>query len=444
MSPDTRERDERLRRQLAAELHAARDRTLALVDELDDDVLHGQHVDFMSPVVWDVGHVGNFEELWLVRQLTGRPADDPDLDQLYNPFENPRWTRGDLPILPRDRALPYLAEVRDEVLAVLRGVDLSDPDRPLTRDGYVHRMLVSHESQHQETILQALGMREDLAPLSFAAPRPRPARAVDDEDRVLVPAGEVTVGTDDLDWTYDNERPAHRRHVAAFAIDRFPVTNRRYAAFVADGGYRREELWGERGRAWLTEHGHDRPQGWLADGRGGWEVQRLGHRITLDPAEPVQHISWFEADAFCRWAGGRLPTEHEWEKAARWDPAAGRPRRYPWGDEPVTSERANVGLRYAAPTPVGSYPRGASAYGVEQLAGDVYEWTSSGFDPYPGFRAFPYPEYSEVFFGGDWKVLRGSSWAIGDPMARATYRNWDHPYRRQLMAGVRVAYDVEA
>jgi iron(II)-dependent oxidoreductase len=436
---------EHLRSELAGELTAARRRTLALLEQLDDAVVHDQPVPFMSPLVWDLGHIGNFEELWLLRELVGRAPHDPALDQLYNPFENPRWVRGDLPVLPRDEALPYLGEVRHEVLSVLAGLDVGDPDQPLLRDGYVHRMLASHESQHQETILQALGMRQDLAPYPLLGPagrRPRGARDVDDEARVTVPAGPATLGTDGLVWTYDNERPAHTVHVPTFAVEVHPVTTRRYGDFVADGGYDRPELWSAEGWTWVVEEGHRAPQGWMTDPAGGRRVRRFGHLLPLDPREPVQHVSFHEAEAFCRWAGGRLPTEAEWEKAAGWDPGAGRARRYPWGDAPPSSDRANVGLRRLHPLPVGSFPAGASAYGVEGLAGDVYEWTSSPFVGYPGFRAFPYPEYSEVFFGGDWRVLRGSSWAIAAPLARVTYRNWDHPYRRQLMAGVRVAYDV--
>ncbi|MFP5308495.1 MAG: ergothioneine biosynthesis protein EgtB [Actinomycetes bacterium] len=436
--------DRARRRELADLLERARRRTLALVAPLDDETVHGQHVDFMSPLVWDVGHVGNFEELWLVRRLTGRPADDPARDELYNPFEQPRWVRGELPLPPREETLAYLTEVRAEVLEVLHGLEL-DPSDPLLADGFVHLMLAGHESQHQETMLQALGLRDDLdgyTPAGVGDDR-RPAREVDDTERVLVPGGPTTIGTDARAWTYDNERPTHVVDVATFAIDRFPVTCRRWAAFVDDGGYRRPELWSARGRAWLEDEGHVAPQGWLPDARGGWLLRRFGRVAPLDPREPVQHVSFFEAEAFATWAGARLPTEHEWERAARFDPARPlEPRTFPWGDAQPSEERANVGLRHLGPQPVGSYPAGASALGVEQLAGDVYEWTTSSFEGYPGFEAFPYPEYSEVFFGGDYRVLRGSSWAIGVPFARATYRNWDHPYRRQLMAGVRLAHDV--
>ncbi len=432
-----------IRRTLAAHLEGARQHTRALLAPLSDDHVHGQVVDHLSPLVWDVGHIGNVEELWLLRHLEGRAPADTALDQLYNAFDQPRPVRGSLPLLPRVEALAYLDEVRGEVLACLDRLDVRSDD-PHLADGAVHRMIVQHEQQHQETMLQAIGIRPELAYAPAAPSRAQwRRRPVDDTDRVAVPGGTVTIGTDGRRWTYDNERPAHRVEIAPFALDRFPVTTRRYAAFVADRGYDRPELWSERGRAWLAETGHRAPQGWERGADGQWWLRRFGFPQPLDPMEPVQHVSWFEADAFARWAGGRLPTEHEWEAAAAWDPSSGTARRYPWGNAPPTPERANVGQVRFGPAPVGSLPAGASALGVEQLAGDVYEWTSSPFLGYPGFAAFPYREYSEVFFGGDYRVLRGSSWAIGAPMARCTYRNWDHPYRRQIMAGVRVAYDVE-
>jgi iron(II)-dependent oxidoreductase len=425
---------------LAGHLIRTRRATEALVAPLSDDDVHRQVVDHLSPLAWDLGHIGNVEEQWLLRRLGGRAPADATLDRLYDPFEQPRAVRGNLRLLPRRDALAYFHEVRGEVLAGLDRLDLRSDD-PHRADGAVHRMVVQHEQQHLETMLQAIGLRTEL-PYTPATPDGRPTRRrqVDDEDRVAVPGAIVTIGTDERGWTHDNERPAHRVEVAPFVIDRFPVTTRRYAGFVADGGYDRPELWTRRGWSWLAETGHRGPQGWERARDGEWRVRRFGFLQPLDPAEPVQHVSWFEADAFARWAGGRLPTEHEWEVAAAWDPATGRTRRFPWGDAPPTRDRANVGRIRFGPAPVGSLPAGASAVGVEQLAGDVYEWTSSPFVGYPGFEAFPYREYSEVHFGGDYRVLRGSSWAIGESMARCTYRNWDHPYRRQIMAGVRVAY----
>jgi iron(II)-dependent oxidoreductase len=448
-SPSTAPTDPHaLRRQLARDLGTVRRRLDHLVSSLDDDTMHRQHDPIMSPLVWDVGHVGNFEELWLLRELDGRPAHDPGLDHVYNPFENPRWVRAGLAILPRAEAGAYLAAVRAEALEVLRTVELG-PDRPLLADGYVYRMIVQHEAQHQETMLQTLDLRgadprAGAAPYSLAAAGRLPAlaRPVDDTERVVVEGGAFRMGTDDRSRAYDNERPSHTVDVPTFAIDRFPVTARRFAAFVDAGGYDRAELWSQEGRAWLQETGEQAPQGWVREPGGGWRVRRFGHLQPLDPREPVQHVCFFEAEAFARWSGGRLPTEAEWEKAAAWDPAARRGRTYPWGEVPPGPERANLDQAAFGPAPVGSFPAGASAYGVEQLLGDVYEWTTSPFTGYPGYSTFPYPEYSEVFFDDGYRVLRGASWATAGWVARSTFRNWDHPRRRQIFAGLRLAWDL--
>ena len=429
-----------LKQRIAARLDANRRETFRLLDPLDDDAVHRQDDPIMSPLVWDLGHVGNYEELWLLRTLGDTSFADDRLDQIYDAFDNPRWTRSQLPLLPRDDATRYIGEVRAAVRRTLRTLEL-DPAVPLLADGFVYNLVEQHEAQHQETMLQALDLRRVPEAYAPAAARRLPVhRDIDDTARVLVPAGPFQLGTDDAAGTYDNERPAHRMDLDAFAIDVHPVTCRRYAAFIADGGYDRPELWSERGWQWRDETDHRAPQGWELDGGGQWRVRRFGYLELLDPRTPVEHVSFFEAEAFATWAGGRLPTEPEWEKAAAHDPASGSARCYPWGDAPLTPARANVDRRMWGPAPVGSYPAGASAYGVQQLLGDVHEWTSSSFEPYPGYATFPYPEYSEVFFGGDYRVLRGGSWASRAPVIRTTFRNWDHPYRRQIFAGLRLAW----
>jgi iron(II)-dependent oxidoreductase len=249
------------------------------------------------------------------------------------------------------------------------------------------------------------------------------------------------MGTDLEAWAYDNERPAHEATVAPFHLDAVPVTCGSYAAFVADGGYRDRRWWSDAGWAWRTEAGLAHPEFWRADG-DGWTVLHFGSHRPLLADEPVAHVCWYEADAYARWAGKRLPTEHEWEFAASWGPD-GRKCRWPWGDEPPDAERANLGQRHDRPAPVGSYPAGVSRWGVHQLVGDVWEWTASAFGPYPGFRSFPYREYSEVFFGSEHKVLRGGSWATSPLALRSTFRNWDYPIRRQIFAGFRCARDAE-
>ncbi len=397
----------------------------------------------MSPLVWDMGHIANFEEFWLLRELDGRPAHDEQRDAMYNPFDNPRWVRGDLPLLDREEATEYLKDVRHEVDLVLDRADLVEGPT-LAKGGYVFEMTIQHEAQHQETILQALNLREDLDPYQLAfARRLATPRAVVDTEQILIDGGPFSMGTDDHVSAYDNERPSHTVHVDAFRIDRFPVTNRRFAEFVQHGGYDRAEYWSSEGWEWRTSVDHRAPQGWHPDGGGGWTQRMLGTVRPLDPAEPVIHISFWEAEAFATFEGGRLPTEYEWEKAASAEPDTDRTRKYPWGNSRPTVQRANIGQHGWGPAPVGSYPLGASAFGVEQLIGDVYEWTSTRFLPYPGYATFPYPEYSEVFFDDEnFRVLRGASWATAPSVARNTFRNWDYRQRRQILSGVRLAWDL--
>jgi gamma-glutamyl hercynylcysteine S-oxide synthase len=319
---------------------------------------------------------------------------------------------------------------------VLEEIEL-DPDDPLLRDAFVYGLIVQHEYQHQETILATLQLRE--APYPFED-EPLPPRSPTDEPEVFVAGGPFVMGTDGEPWSYDNERRAHERELPPFWIDTLPVTNAAYLEFVDAGGYAERTHWSEEGWTWRREAGLEHPEFWERD-RSGWTRMRFGRRETLPGAEPVQHVCWFEADAFARWAGKRLPTEAEWEKAATWDPA-GEKRRYPWGDEGPREEHANLGRRRFGPAPAGSFPEGSSAWGCQQLLGDVWEWTSSDFTPYPGFEAFPYREYSEVFFGSEYKVLRGGSWATHPVVARGTFRNWDYPIRRQIFAGFRCARDA--
>jgi iron(II)-dependent oxidoreductase len=303
-------------------------------------------------------------------------------------------------------------------------------------------MVAQHEQQHDETMLITHQLRQ--GPAALHAPEPPAPDAADAASlpaEVFVPAGPFTMGTSTEPWALDNERPAHQRLVQAFHIDTVPVTNGAYTAFIEDGGYTDERWWAPQGWAQIREHGIGAPLFWRREG-GQWLRRRFGTVETLPDDEPVLHVSFYEADAYARWAGRRLPTEEEWEKAARHDPATGRSRRYPWGDAEPTPEHANLGQRHLRPARAGSYPAGASPLGVRQLIGDVWEWTSSDFLPYPGFTVFPYPEYSEVFFGGDYKILRGGSFAVDEVACRGTFRNWDLPVRRQIFSGFRTARDA--
>jgi gamma-glutamyl hercynylcysteine S-oxide synthase len=390
----------------------ARERTLALVAPLSDADVESQHTEIMSPLVWDLAHIAAYEELWLVHRHAGEPLSRPELAAMYDAFETPRQVRGDLPLLNRAEALEYLESVRERV-----------PDE----DSFLHELVVRHEDQHQETMLQAIELaRLQSAPAVPRAPRPPAPGGHSGFESVLVAAGSCEIGAPDHRFAYDNERPRHRVELAAFRIGRTPITNATFLSFVEGGGYERRPWWSDEAWAWKEEYDITHPQGWDR-GPTGWRRWTMDGWQPLDPDEPVVHVSWFEADALARAHGARLPTEFEWEKAATWNQEAGP---------------GNLDQGLLGPAPVGAYPEAAAGCGALGMLGDVWEWTASDFRGYDGFVAHPYREYSEVFFGDEYKVLRGGSWATRARVATPTFRNWDLPQRRQIFAGVRLAWDA--
>jgi gamma-glutamyl hercynylcysteine S-oxide synthase len=417
-------------RALAA-LEDARERTLALVAPFGDERLEQVHSTLMSPLVWDLGHIAAFEDLWVVHRYGGRPMLREDLADVYDAFETPRADRGDLPFLRPAAARDYLEAVREQTREVLEQHGIGD--------GIIAELVLRHEHQHNETMLQTIQLAQLPGLPAQAGPSPIPG-APTGLELVEVPGGPCTLGAAATGFAYDNERPRHHTDVRGYLIGRTPITNATYLTFVEGGGYERREWWSDEGWSWKEDYDITRPQGWTADLRSEW---RLSGWEPLHPDRPVVHISWFEADAFARAHGARLPTEAEWEKAATWDQEHGTARPYPWGDEtPVPGVHANLDTVAGGPVPVGTLQNGASSYGCLGMIGDVWEWTASDFTGYPGFSPFPYREYSEVFFGAGYKVLRGSSWATRPRVAAATFRNWDFPQRRQIFAGMRLASDL--
>jgi dimethylhistidine N-methyltransferase len=370
---------------VAADLAAARAATFALLDPFSDEELARQWSSLQSPLVWDLAHIGHFEDLWIGQRVGGLAPALAEGDDLYDAFSHERSSRGGLPLLDPGTARDFLARVRERTLSVLASVDLEAGD-PLVAGGFVFGLVLQHERQHGETMLQTIA----LAGLRHPGGAPRPVAG---SGEAFVPAGSFELGSDHP-WAYDNERPLQQAELPAFRIDAAPVTTGEWLEFMADGGYGQRELWTDGGWAWREEEAADAPLGWE-----GGTVRRFGREEPLDPDAPVEHVSFHEAEAFARWAGKRLPTEREWEKAAK--------------------------------------------AGLLRGVGEVWEWTSSPFLGYPGFRAFPYAEYSEVFFGDEYRVLRGGSWATHASVARTSFRNWDFPIRRQIFAGVRLARDAE-
>jgi gamma-glutamyl hercynylcysteine S-oxide synthase len=413
------------------DLVSARARTLQLTD-LDEPTLMAQHDPLMSPLVWDLAHVGQQEELWLLRG--GNPARPgmlaPEVDSLYDAFKHRRAERPSLPLLPPVEARAFNYEVRGRVLDLL--------ERTPEEDLFTAGMVVQHEEQHDETMYATLQLRE--GPPVLLQRRSLPVGRPVAGQRVFVPGGRFVLGVDVTTepFSLDNERPAHAVDVGPFWIGRVPVSNQEWLDFVDDGGYSRQDLWSERGWGHRVEAGLDRPKFWTAYGTR----RRFGMEEDVPLDEPVQHVSYYEAEAFAAWSHARLPTEVEWEKACAWDPGRQARRTWPWGSQAPTEDLANLGGLGLRPAPVGAFPASASAYGAEQMIGDVWEWTSSDFVPWPGFTPMIYRAYSEPFFGGDYKVLRGGSWAVAPSTIRPSFRNWDYPIRRQIFTGVRLAWDA--
>jgi len=426
---------------LAGRLQEVRARTLFLVEGLSDAALNQVHDPLMSPIAWDLGHIATFEDLWLVQKAFGRPALRADLGKVYDPFTAPRSERGTLPYLRGADVLRHLEAVRGRTLALLEDADLSGAAEPLLAEGFVYEMVLRHEQQHTETILQTLQIMIS-EPYDPPARRTLPPAEDVEGDMALVPGGPFEMGAPPEGFAYDNERPRHAHDVPAFLIDRVPVTNGQMLDFIGDGGYRRPELWAAAGWAWREREAVELPRYWSCDD-GTYLVRAFGAEAPVDPGLPVCHVSWYEADAYARWAGKRLPSEAEWEKAAAWDPGSGQSRPHPWGGQAASERVANLGQLSFGAAPSGAYRGGESPCGMRQAAGDVWEWTASPFEGYRGFRAFPYREYSEEFFGGPYRVLRGGSWATQPEAVSNTFRNWDYPERRQIFAGFRCAADPE-
>ena len=338
-----------------------------------------------------------------MQRVGGREPLDGELGRFYDAIENPRSGRSELPILRGDELRSYMDDVRSRTLDVLEDVDLDRDDDPILRDGFVYEMLIAHEHQHNETMLQLLQMIDGYEP---PLETPEDDVAAPGPESVPVDGGRVDVGAPERGFAYDNERPRHEVDVAPFRIDRLPVSNGDFAAFVAEAGT-------------------DPPMYWKRDGAGGWVTTTFGRRAEVDPAAPVIHVDHHQATAFAAWAGKRLPTEHEWELAAS------------------GSDRATANLDHTAFGTRPTAPRSESSCGALGMFGDAWEWTSSEFRPYPDFVPFPYSEYSEVFFSRGYPVLRGGSWATRTNVIRTSFRNWDLPERRQIFAGIRCAEDGE-
>ena len=422
------------------DLQQCRRGTFKLFADIDYDTFCRQaHPDF-SPVGWHLGHIAYTEDLWLLQRCAGLKPVFPEYHKLFAADTLPKKQRVFLPTFPEVEL--YLDAVRKKVLDYLEVAPIAQQER-------LWRFLIQHESQHCETVAFVLQMQEKEEGRRKKSTPPYPPQGGKvrrkKEEAILIPnsrcpipdsplpipnseieipGGEFYMGSDAAE-ALDNERSRHLCYLEAYSIDRYPVTCGQYQTFMTSGGYQNPNWWSADGWKWLQGEAVDRPLYW-----------------SENPAfnnHPVCGVSWYEAEAYCNFSDKRLPSEAEWEKAASWDATNQTYRIYPWGDSPPNGSLCNHSNNIANTSPVDSFPKGASAAGCCDMLGNVWEWTASTFEAYPGFESYPYRGYSEVYFDGEHRVLKGGSWATFPQALRSSFRNWYYPGVRQIIAGFRCA-----
>jgi iron(II)-dependent oxidoreductase len=423
--------------QLVAWVSEARQRTLQLVADLDDDQLLGPRLEIVNPLLWEIGHVAWFQERWVLRR-GGEPPIRADADDLYDSAAVAHDRRWELPLPDRDDTLRYMARVLE------RAIESCSEQEP--EDAYFLLLALFHEDMHDEAFTytrQTLGYPPPRLPAAtdHAPPGDESQGALPGD--VSIPGGPFALGASpSAPFVFDNEKWSHPVMIGSFNIARAPVTQKEFAAFVDEDGYRHQEFWGDEGWRWREANDACHPVYWRRPPGSDWERRDFDRWVPLEPNRPVLHVCWYEADAYCRWAGRRLPSEAEWEAAATIVPAPdGRGRswdktRFPWGDDSPSQAHANLDSLVLGCRDVGALSAGDSAFGCRQMIGNVWEWTQSDFLPYPGFVIDPYKEYSAPWFGTH-KVLRGGCWATRSRLIRATWRNFYRPDRRDVLAGFR-------
>ncbi len=424
-------RDPTTAEELALALRDARERTLGLVEDLADAQLQVPYLRIVNPVLWELGHVGWFQENWVLRHCAGRSSIVKNADELYDSAAVHHDTRWRIPLLSREACWDYMERVLEGVLERLATLALSPAEL------YFHRLVLYHEDMHGEALLytrQTLGFppprRTAQVPTRGAQPAGGPL-AGDAE----IPGGTMRLGAErEFPFAFDNEQWAHEVEVRPFRLALAPVTQAEFLAFVEDGGYERRELWTEDGWRWREESDAAHPVYWRPE-KDRWMRRDYDRWVPLEDHRPVLHVSAFESEAYCNWAGRRLPDEAEWEFAAG-------PARHPWGDGDPTEEHAHLDLSSPGCIEVGGLPEGDGPFGNRQLVGNVWEWTATTFRPYPGFAPGPYKEYSEPWFGTH-RVLRGGAFATRARLLRNTWRNYFTPDRRDVLAGFRTAASAE-
>ena len=418
---------------LVADLKDARQRTLELVDGLDQQQIIGPQLDTVNPLLWEIGHVAYFYELWTLRHLDGADSFLSNADELYDSINIAHEDRWNLPLLSLQDTKTYMQQVLDAVIHRLQN------GKTKAQDIYLTRYALFHEDMHCEAFTYTRRTLDYPAPLFTNS-------LLDDEKYnagplegdVSIEGGDYMLGADkDVNFCFDNEKWQHPVKLKPFAIARAATSYRQYAKFVDDGGYNKRPFWDNKGWHWLQKNKITRPNGWKKDSAGNWLIKHFDQWQAMRPHTAVIHLSWYEASAYCRWANRRLPTEAEWELAASGKPEnINQKQLYPWGDEQPTEKHVNMNSRAMRSIDVGALPDGDSAFGCRQMLGNVWEWTTDTFNPYPGFVADMYQDYSQPLFAQT-NVLRGGAWTTRSRMIRNTWRNYYGADRNDVFAGFR-------
>ena len=420
---------------LVANLLDARGRTIELVHGLNEAQLLGPRLDIVNPLLWEIGHLAWFHEHFVLRRLDGVDPILPQTDKLYDSMKVHHDRRWDLNLPDLHGVFQYMRAVEAEMIDRLNEGEASKDE------SYLYQLTTFHEDMHDEAFTYTRQTLSYPTPefqiaIDYISPAAGPLSG-----DVDVPGGEIELGSHTGGpFIFDNEKFAHVTKITPFQIAKAAVTNAEFCDFVEDQGYTDRRYWSDVGWRWRETAEAVCPIYWRRSDNGGWWVRVFNKEIPLPANQPVNHVNWFEAEAWCRWANRRLPTEAEWEAAAAYEPAikleSDMPkRRYTWG-ESLGRCPANLDGRHTGVVDVAAYPDGDSAFGCRQMIGNVWEWTSSDFLPFPGFSVDPYEEYSAPWFGTR-KVLRGGAWATRSRMISNTYRNFFTPDRRDTICGFR-------
>jgi len=408
-----------------------RARTRAMFDLLDESVYYDRPIALRNPVVFYEGHLPAFAINTLIKRGLGQAGVDEHLERIFERGIDPESeatavARGNPAWPSRATVLAYAAEADRRIEEAIADADLDRADHPLLRRAQALWTILEHEEMHQETMAymwHEVPLTAKRKPALYVTLPPSLSTPVA-RARVEIPAGTATLGTAANEpFAWDNELPEHVVHVDSFTIDAHNVTNGEYLEFVEAGGYTDPRWWRAEDWAWIAAEGISHPGFWTRED-GAWLWRAMFERVPLPPPWPV-YVTWAEANAFARWRGQRLPTEAEFHRAAY---GTSPESRFPWGNEMPRRAPANFDFHRWDPERVGASPAAASPFGVHDLVGNGWEWTSTVFAPFPGFEPMAsYPQYSADFFDGDHFVMKGASPFTARGLVRRGFRNWFRP-----------------